>query len=292
MIKSMTGYGRAADTLNGLEITVEIRAVNHRYLELSVRLPRSYAFLEERLKPDILGKVFRGKVEVFIQIKQTEKSDVIIEPNIEMAKGYADALRSISDELDIEFDLGAAAISRFQDIFTVTGKPADEDRIFEDIRAVAGLAADELVIMREHEGERMERDILQRLSEIDSITHTIEEGSSGLIERYREKLYQRMKTVLESADIDDNRILLEAALYADKSAVDEEIVRLKSHIAQFRKTMKLAEPVGRKLDFLVQELNREINTIGSKSGELEITAKVVDAKAQLEKIREQIQNIE
>ena len=292
MPKSMTGYGQAADTLNGLEITVEIRALNHRYLELSLRLPRNLAFLEEKLKPEVQKEVSRGKVEVSVQIKHIERSDVVIKPNIEIARGYVDALRSMSEELDIEFDSGTTALSRFQDIFIVASAEMDETRIFEDVRAVVRRALTGFLAMRETEGKRMADDILEKLSTIEKLVSGIEESSGDMVEKYREKLYQRMKTVLETVDIDENRILLEAALYADKSAVDEEIVRLKSHIAQFRQIMTLREPVGRKLDFLIQELNREINTIGSKSGDLEITGKVVDAKAELEKIRELVQNIE
>ena len=292
MIKSMTGFGRAQRTLHERDITVEARAVNHRYLELSVRAPRSMSFIEERLRAYVMKLVSRGKVEVNVQVRQPGKKGLVIAPDIAVAEGYFNALKEISLRLGTDFDIGTSVFSRFDDVFSVDAQQLDEEELFSDIKAVAEEALAGFCEARTSEGARMKDDILSRLLDIEEIVEAIESASPEQIERYRERLWQRMKSVLESVDIDENRILLEAALYADKSAVDEETVRLKSHIARFRDILSSSDPVGRQLDFMVQEINREINTIGSKSGNVEMTAKVVDAKAQLEKIREQIQNIE
>lgn len=292
MIKSMTGFGRASQTLHGREISVEARAVNHRYLELSVRVPRSLSFLEERLKPHIMRYVSRGKVEIGVLLRETGLRDVTIEPDIEVARGYYLALKEISGQLGVRFDVSASSLARFPDVFRVASGQVDEDELFSDVSAVVEAALREFSAARNAEGERLREDILRRLLTIEEVADFIEEASPEQIERYRDRLRQRMKAVLESAEIDENRILLEAAIYADKSAVDEETVRLKSHINQFREILSSDEPAGRRMDFLTQELNREINTIGSKSADIEITKMVVGAKAELEKIREQIQNIE
>lgn len=292
MIKSMTGFGRASETINGREISVEIRAVNHRYLELAMRMPRAYSYLEEMMKPHIQKSVSRGKVDVGVQIQQIDGKNVVIEPNIRVASGYVTALRDIAKELGLRYDIDAATVARFPDIFNVASETPDENELFSDVKTVLDEALSRFIGMRETEGERLKEDILSHLTVIERMAVTIENASPEQIERQRERLTQRMKAVLENTEIDHNRILLEAAIYADKSAVDEETVRLKSHVAQFREILALDEPVGRKLDFLVQELNREVNTIGSKCSDAEITSKVVDAKSEIEKIREQIQNIE
>ncbi len=292
MVRSMTGFGRAKETLNDREISVELRSVNHRFLELSARIPRTYSFLEEPLRAHIQKSVSRGKIDIAVQIQPIGEKSVVIEPNIDVARGYLNALGVITDKLGVRFDVDALAISRFPDVFTVSGDTPDEEELLSDVLKVADMALSSFLAMRETEGEKMKEDILLRIRSIEETASVIELASPEQIERYRERLTQRMKAVLDTKEIDENRILLEAAIYADKSAVDEETVRLKSHIAQFRNILKANEPVGRKLDFLVQELNREVNTIGSKSSDVDITAKVVDAKAEIEKIREQIQNIE
>ena len=292
MIRSMTGFGRANETVEGYDISVEMRSVNHRYLEVSVRVPRSYSFLEEPLRQYLLKNIARGKVEVTIQIWQLNKSDVIIEPNIAIAKGYYDALKKISEELDIRYDAGVATISRFPDIFNITATKPDEEAIYQYTLAVVNEALDSFTGMKEKEGQRLLEDMFLRLSLVEETLGEIEEAVTDRLEIYRQKITSRMQDVLGSIAIDENRILLEAALYADKSAVDEETVRLRSHISQFRDILSSNDVVGRKLDFLLQELNREINTIGSKSGDFDMAAKVVDIKAEIEKVREQIQNIE
>lgn len=292
MINSMTGFGRANDTIDGYDISVEMRSVNHRYLEVTVRVPRTYSFLEESLRQYLQQNIQRGKVEVSIQIWQLDKSDVVIEPNIPIARGYLDALKSISQELDIRFDAGVNTISRFPDIFNITAAKPDEEAIYEYTLLVLNQALDSFSSMKRVEGQRMVDDMLFRLNTIEDTVTFIERVVSEQLIGYREKITLRMQEVLSNANLDENRILLEAALYADKSAVDEETVRLKSHIKQFRDILSLNEPVGRKLDFLLQELNREINTIGSKSNDFDLASKVVEVKAEIEKIREQVQNIE
>lgn len=292
MINSMTGFGRANETIDGYDIFVEMRSVNHRYLEVSVRVPRSYSFLEETLRQYLLEYISRGKVEVNIQIWQINKNDVVIEPNMPIAKGYADALRCISEELDIRYDAGVTTISRFPDVFSITAAKPDEEKISEYTLTVMRNALSSFSEMREHEGKRLIDDILTRLDFIEENVTFIENEVSDRLDEYRQKLTLRMKEILATHEVDENRILLEAAILADKSAVDEETVRLNSHIKQFREILKSSEPVGRKLDFLLQELNREINTIGSKSNDFDLASKVVDIKAEIEKIREQVQNIE
>ena len=292
MINSMTGFGRAQSVCGGREITVEIRAVNHRYFEFSSRIPRAFSFVEEKIKAHVQSRVARGKTEVSVTVINSEDAAPQVELNMALAKNYADALQRLSDELGLKNDITPGAISRYPDVFTVKKEVDDEEQVWADIRGVLDRAIDSFHAMRAAEGKRLYDDIAGRLDFIEEAVGTIEKTSAPRLEKYREKLYNRMKTVLEGTDIDDSRILLEAAIYADKSAIDEETVRLRSHLAQYRSILQADEPVGRKLDFLTQEVNREVNTIGSKAGDLEITALVVDVKAEIEKIREQIQNVE
>ena len=292
MINSMTGFGRSNLTENGYDISVEMRSVNHRYLEVSVRVPRSYSFLEEPLRQHLMQNIKRGKVEVTIQIWQLDKSDVVIEPNIPIARGYKEALQTIADELELRYDAGVTAISRFPDVFNITAAKPDEVEILAHTLSVVNGALESFSNMRKLEGQRMIDDISTRLNTIEDTVSYIEQSVALQLEGYREKITLRMKEVLASAELDENRILLEAALYADRSAVDEETVRLRSHITQLREILIGEDAVGRKLDFLLQEMNREINTIGSKSNDFDLATKVVEVKAELEKIREQVQNIE
>lgn len=292
MIISMTGYGRATETLHSREITVELRSVNHRYLEINARVPRSCSYLEDKLKAHIQTKVARGKLDAGLTVVSVGGEDESVELNIELARGYAEAIAKISAELGVSGEVNAAAIARFPDVFTSVKELPDEEELWADVRSVLDKALEGYNSMRALEGSRLVEDMLSRVDFIEKALGDVETQSAKRLERYREKLYARMKTVLEGANIDDNRILLEAAIYADKSAVDEETVRLRSHLAQFREIMSAGGSVGRKLDFLVQEINRETNTIGSKAGDLDITSAVVDIKAEIEKIREQVQNIE
>ena len=292
MIKSMTGFGRGHEVLNGRDITVEIRSVNHRYYEFSSRLPRAYSFAEERLKSLLQGKISRGKVEVSVQVQNVTALSEKITANKEVIREYVEALREIKDELGLTDDLSLASVMRLPDAFTVVKAEADEEQLWEDLKTVAEQALVNFIRMRETEGARMKADISSRLSIIENNVNFVEERSPKIVEEYRKRLYDKMCEVLEGKVADENRILLEAGIFSEKTAVDEETVRLRSHIAQFREMLDSEEPIGRKLDFLVQEMNRETNTIGSKVQDIEVTKIVVDQKSEIEKIREQIQNIE
>lgn len=292
MIKSMTGFGRAEEIISGRDIIVEIRSVNHRYFEFSARVPRAYGYLEEKLKSYISGKISRGKVEVSVTVTAVETSDALIEVNKSVAKGYVDALRSANEELGLTDDLTLSKLIRLPDIFSVRKTAEDEEVIWNDVKAVADKASDCFIKMRETEGEKMKEDVLERADAIEEMVFEIERLSPISAESYRNKLYARLCEVLAGKNIDEQRIVTEAAIFADKTAVAEETVRLKSHLKQLNDMLSLSEPVGRKLDFLIQEFNREANTIGSKAQDIAITKLVVDLKSEIEKIREQIQNIE
>lgn len=292
MIRSMTGFGRAVETLHGREITAEIKSVNHRYFELSVRLPRSLSFLEEKAKAKLQSEIDRGKVEVYLGVVSRTAQDSVIEPNIELARGYYKAVSKMAVELELKNDLTLSSLARYPDIFNVYTETPDEESLWADIESVLSKALEGYQAMRAAEGQKLGDDIGARLELIERLVGQIETQSAPRLESYRQKLFDRMQKALDGKDIDQNRILLEAAVYADKSAVEEETVRLRSHIAQCRDILMQNEPVGRKLDFLIQEFNREANTIGSKANDLDITALVVDLKAEIEKIREQVQNIE
>lgn len=292
MIRSMTGFGRGHAVLNGRDITVEIRSVNHRYYEFSCRLPRAYSFAEEKLKTLLQGKISRGKVEVSVLIQNVTAVSEKITANKEVIAEYVTALREIEEELALEDDLTLSSVLRLPDAFTVVKEEADEEQMWEDLKTVTEEALANFIKMRETEGERMKTDLLSRLDTIEKNVTFVEQRSPLIVEAYRKRLYDKMCEVLEGKGVDENRILLEAGIFSEKTAVDEETVRLRSHIAQFREMLESAEPVGRKLDFLVQEMNRETNTIGSKVQDIEVTKVVVDQKSDIEKIREQIQNIE
>ncbi|MBQ8965361.1 YicC/YloC family endoribonuclease [Ruminococcus sp.] len=295
MVKSMTGFGREHIVAEGREIIVEIRSVNHRYYEFSARTPRAYGYLDEKLKAFLKSGISRGKVEVAVTIYNQEGTDAEIELNKSVAKGYLDALRNAADELNLSDDLTLSNVMRLPDIFTVVKKTEDEEVIWEQVKGVAQVALDRFVEMRKTEGQKMYEDISSRLDFIEKTVGEIEEHQPSVAKSYSDRLYDKIKETLKAVEldkIDQQRILTEVAIFADKVAIDEETVRLRSHISQFRDLIASEEPVGRKLDFLVQEVNREVNTIGSKANDLTITKKVVDLKAEIEKIREQIQNIE
>ena len=292
MIKSMTGFGRGHKVLNGRDITVEIRSVNHRYYEFSSRLPRSLNYVEERLKSLLQGRISRGKVEVSVLLNNVEAADEKITINRDVVREYIEALRSVKGEFGLTDDLALSNVLRIPDAFTVVKTETDEEQLWEDIKSTAEEALEHFISMRENEGARMKQDVLSRLAKIEEWVGVVETRSPQVVEDYRKRLYDKMCEVLSSSNIDENRILLEAGIFSEKTAVDEETVRLLSHIAQFRSMLESGEPVGRKLDFLVQEMNRETNTIGSKVQDIEVTRIVVDQKSEIEKIREQIQNIE
>ena len=292
MLKSMTGYGRAQKILNGRDILVEIRSVNHRYYEYSSRIPRTYSYIDEKLKALLKNSISRGKVEAAVTINNIEGKDTEIAINKGVAEGYVAALRSVSEELKLADDLSLSKLMKLPDIFTVQKTPDDEEQVWNDVAEVAQEAVDKFVEMRSTEGERLKNDITEKADGILRMVMEVERLSPITVENYRNRLYKKLSEVLENKDIDEQRILTEAAIFSEKIAVDEETVRLRSHISQLKNMLNSNEAVGRKLDFIVQEMNREVNTIGSKAQDLNITKIVVDMKAEIEKIREQIQNIE
>lgn len=292
MVLSMTGYGRAQQVLGGREITVELRSVNARYFEYSSRLPRTCAFLEDPLKRLTAEKVHRGKVELALTIQNVTASDAVVQADYALAESYRRALAALAQRLDVKDDVTVMALARFPDVLTQTAAPADPDALWDDVSAVAGQALEAFVGMRAAEGAKLKADVESRLAVVEDLVGQIEQGSAGRVQAYTERLYARLQELLADRSIDEARILTEAALFADKTAIDEETVRLHSHVAQFREILQLEEPIGRKLDFLTQELNREANTIGSKCQDAALTRLVVTLKSEIEKIREQIQNIE
>ena len=282
MILSMTGFGRGTAVLNGREITVELRSVNSRYFEYSSRIPRTCSSLDSRLKKQLNQRISRGK----------DAADTVVAVNMELARSYQQAMRDLSEQLGVKNDVSTAVLTRFPDVLTTRHADVDEEQLWQDVSAVTAQALDRFVEMRAAEGAKMKADVESRLVFLEQCVGKVESLSAGRVENYTNRLYEKLKVILQDRDIDDARVLTEAAIFGDKTAVDEETVRLRSHIAQYRDILQLDEPVGRKLDFLTQELNRETNTIGSKCQDLDITRIVVDMKAEIEKIREQIQNLE
>ena len=294
MVKSMTGYGRARQTLNGRDITVEVKSVNNRYLDATVKLPRAYIFTEDAIKQRVQKAVSRGKVDVFVSIDATAADETVVTVNEPLAKSYLEALRKISalNPSMLRGEYSAVDVARFPDVLTVTKAEEDLESVQRDICAVADEALTNYNAMRAVEGEKLAADIGARLTTIETLTGKVEARSPETVREYREKLTARMQEVLQSTTIEESRILTEAAIYADKIAVDEETVRLRSHVSQLRTMLTSDEPMGRKMDFLIQEVNRESNTCGSKCNDVEIARVVVELKAEVEKIREQVQNIE
>ncbi len=298
MPKSMTGYGRAQMLADGRDVLVEIRAVNHRYYEFSARLPRTCMYLEEKLKAFLNGKIARGKVEVSVTINRPDGKDAQIVVNRSVAEGYIYALRQLNSEMGeegrywLEDDIRLSTLLRLPDVFTVTKAQEDENAIWEQVAQVTDAALEGFLSMRRCEGERLASDLLMKLDGLEQMLAQIESVAPSVAEGYRDRLFAKLTDLMKDTNIEPQRVLTEAAIFAEKTAIDEETVRLHSHIAQFRGLLAEDTPVGRKLDFLVQEMNREVNTIGSKAQELRITRLVVDMKSEIEKIREQIQNIE
>lgn len=299
----MTGYGRAQKILNGRDILVEIRSVNHRYYEYSSRIPRTYNYIDEKLKAMLKSGISRGKVEVNVTISNIEGRDTVVAINKGLAEEYLKVLKEFGCEINAKYsesgsgayaedDLTLSKLIKLPDIFTIQKAPDDEEQVWSDVSEVAGEALARFVEMRGVEGEKLRADVLDKAEGILGMVAKVEEQSPKTVENYRGRLYQKLSEILESKDIDQQRIITEAAIFAEKIAVDEETVRLRSHISQLREMLGSEEAIGRKLDFIVQEMNREVNTIGSKAQDLSITKIVVDMKAEIEKIREQIQNIE
>lgn len=292
MIKSMTGYGSAKGLVEGIEVSVELKSVNNKFLDTSVRLPRGFLFAEENIKQVVQSHITRGKVDVFVSVDSSAADDVLVSVNEPLLKGYLDAVKHISDEYGLSFDLTASGVSRFPDVLNVEKKELDADAVAAGISAIAEQAMCDFDEMRQREGEKLHVDVLKKLDTIDGLVSIIEESSPKTVAEYREKLTQKLNEVLGTAGIDETRILTEAAIFADKVAVDEETVRLRSHMDQLKLMLNEGSPIGRKIDFLMQEFNREANTTGSKCQNAEIAHVVVDLKSEIEKIREQIQNIE
>ena len=292
MVKSMTGYGRAVETVNGREFTVELRSVNNRYLDCTVKLPRALSFAEDAVKQAVKGAISRGKVDVFISVRSEGAEDVKITLNTAMVEGYLGAMHQMAKDYGIREDISVGLLSRMPDVFTVDKPEVDEEQLLADLLSVVNQALERFDAMRSAEGKALENDLRSRGQTILSLVEQVEAGSGQTVADYRTRLENKLKEVLANTAIDESRILTEAAIFADKVAVDEETVRLRSHLDQMNNMLTTGGAIGRKLDFLLQEMNRESNTIGSKCSDVRMARIVVDIKAELEKIREQTQNIE
>ena len=292
LIKSMTGYGRAVETVNGREFTVELRSVNNRYLDCTVKLPRSLSFAEEAVKQAVKASVSRGKVDVFITVKSENTDDTKISLNTAVVEGYLAAMRALVENYGVKDDISVSTLSRMNDVFTVEKPEVDEQQLKEDLMSVLVKALAGYDAMRCTEGAALDKDLRSRGETILELVSQVEAGNGLTVIDYRTRLENKLKEVLANTNIDESRILTEAAIFADKVAVDEETVRLRSHLQQMNTMLSGGGAVGRKLDFLLQEMNREANTIGSKCTDVKLARIVVDIKAELEKIREQTQNIE
>jgi len=292
MVKSMTGYGRAEDTVNGYTITVELRSVNNRYLDCNIRIPRLYLFAEEAIKSRVQNTISRGKVDIFVTLDNTGEQKLQVSLNKPVADGYYAALKELAHTYNLSDDISVSLLARFPEVLVAEKAEDDVEQMAKDICGVLDRALNDFDQMRTKEGARLKDDILSRAATIENKVTLVERRSPETVSEYRTRLENRMNEVLSNTQIDPARILTEAAIFADKVAVDEETVRLRSHISQLREMLEKGGAVGRKLDFLIQEFNREANTIGSKCSDIEIARHVVDVKAEIEKIREQVQNLE
>ena len=292
MIYSMTGYGTAKGKIEDLDVTIELKSVNNRYLDTSVRVPRGFVFLEDKIKSTIQSKLSRGKIDVFVTIDSSSSEDLIVRINEPLARGYIEALKSLSEEFELSNNVDAVTISRFPDVLSLEKKEMDMDAVSAGIQELTLAAVADFDRMRAIEGEKLQLDLYEKIYCIESLLEKIEEEAPKTVEDYQNRLLQKMKDVLEDSSVDENRIIQEAAIYADHIAINEETVRLHSHIAQLKMMIEQGSPIGRKMDFLIQEFNREANTIGSKCQNSEVAHYVVDMKSEIEKMREQVQNIE
>lgn len=290
MIKSMTGFGRSKNSADGFEINIDIRAVNHRYLDLSLRIPKYYSFLEDKIRATVSKYISRGKVELNIYIKRTETDEKVITLNEPLCDNYIDVLSTLKEKLGSTETIDVKLLTRFSDIFEISMTEADEEQISKTIITVLEKSLSDFVSMREHEGERIAADIISRLEVIEALGNEVEKRAPGIVEDYRLRLTAKLNELL--TNVEPQRIVQEAAIYADKITTAEETVRLSSHICEFKGLLKKGGIIGKKLDFIVQEMNREVNTIGSKCNDFETSKIVVELKSQIENIREQIQNIE
>lgn len=292
MICSMTGYGRSDIQIEDKKIVVEIRAVNHRYADFNIRVQRYYSFLEDYLREHLQKRIHRGKVNITVSIDSYGDDDQMVKINNGLAKSYISALRQLRDDFDLHDDISVSTIARYTDIFKVEKKEEDENNLWKMVKQAVDLALSEFISMRNREGERLKQDIIKIGKNIENIVNEIRSRSSQIVEDYKIKIESRIKEMLSDATFDESRILTEVAIFADKTNINEEIVRLESHINEMDKIFESNNPVGRRLDFLIQEMNREINTIGSKCNDIYISKRVVEIKSEIEKMREQVQNIE
>ena len=292
MIKSMTGFGSAKGTVEGVEVTVELKSVNNKFLDTTVKLPRSFLFAEETVKSAVQSHISRGKVDVFVTVNSSMADDMEVRVNEPLLKGYLEALNGVAERYGLPNDITTMGICRYPDVLTAEKKELDNDAVAQGIRELTEAALCDFDAMRIREGDKLREDVLSKLSTIGELVTKVEETAPQTVAAYRERLLAKLNEVLSSAAVDENRVIAEAAIFADKVAVDEETVRLRSHMDQLKLMLGQGSPIGRKIDFLIQEFNREANTIGSKCQNKDISYVVVELKSEIEKIREQIQNIE
>ncbi len=292
MVRSMTGYGRGTASDGNMTVTVELKSVNHRFFECSIKAPRQFSFFEDKLKSYLQSRIARGKVDVFVSFERGAVSTETVTVNEALAESVVNAMRSIAEKYNVSDDVSATAVAAVSGVLTVTSGQLDEEATGNIILSAASDAVDAFIAARETEGARLAADVISKSENILQFVEIVEKRSPETVVLYRERLENRIKELLQSASVDEQRVLTETALFADKIAVDEETVRLRSHIAHLNEMFKAAGPIGKKLDFIVQEMNRETNTIGSKCQDIDISRVVVDMKSEIEKIREQIQNIE
>lgn len=292
MLKSMTGYGRQETVTEGKKILVEIKSVNHRFSDYNIKVPRHLGFLEDKVRQYASERVTRGKIDIYVSVENYDSADCDIMLNEELAKNYIEVLQELRDKFGLRDDISVSSVARYSDIFKTERREDDQNELWRLVKSVMSDAADAFVAMREREGARIEKDLRERIAYMSSLAAKVDERSPQTVAEYRDKLYAKIKELLEDREIDEARILTEVAIFADKVAVNEETVRLSSHFEEFYQILDSGEPAGRKLDFLIQEINREVNTIGSKANDIEIAKIVVTLKGEIEKLREQIQNIE
>lgn len=292
MIKSMTGYGRCEHIDESKKIVIDIRSVNHRYCDVSVKVPRAYSYLEDKIREYISGEISRGKVEIFVYIENYTNDDKVVTLDHVLAENYYNVLKELKETYSLRNDISISDLSRFSDIFVTRQQEEDKDKVWELVSACLKSAVEDFVSMRLREGARLKENLVGRAAAIQKLIEEIEARSPQIVEEYAARLRTRMTELLGNFQIDESRLLTEVGVMADRVCIDEELVRLKSHFVELEKILALSEPVGRKLDFLVQEINRETNTIGSKANDFGVAAHVVEIKSEIEKLREQIQNIE
>lgn len=291
MVKSMTGFGRGECTQDNMTFSVDVKSVNHRYSDISVRIPRIMSALEEKVRDFVNDKLSRGKIDIYINFdSMKQNAEVMVDSNL--AAAYVNSLNTLKQQFDIRDDISLSLITRFPDILKLEAVEQDSDQLWLILKEALSLAVNSLVDMRTREGERLQKDLNGKLDSIQEIAEQIREKSYGVVDEYKNKLYERIKELTRDVQIEESRLLTEVAIFADKSSIDEEIVRLESHINEFKKAMDFKGPVGKKLDFILQEMNREVNTIGSKATDLAIVNNVINIKTEIEKVREQVQNIE